>query len=181
MEDYAAGARTDAGATCSFRLRRACPNLKNETLHPTALPAGRRTLKVRIVDAGGNVLEQGPYAVDVKTPSDRGPRNGADATDDAGLTAHFTGTTKVRRTVGYRARVRISGRLLNSAGRPIARRRAARAHARPPLGRALRGPLRGHDRRGRRLPRDRARRRLAPRRSRGARTRRTPASRRAPM
>ena len=120
VEDYAAGARTDTGATCSFRLRRACPNLKNETVRPTALAAGRRTLKVRIVDAGGNVLEQGPYAVDVKTPSDRGPRNGIGATDDAGLTAHFTGTTKLRRTVAYRARVRISGRLLNSAGRPIA-------------------------------------------------------------
>ncbi len=119
-EDYAAGARTDAGATCSFRLRRACPNLKNETVHPTGLPAGRRTLKVRIVDAGGNVLEQGPYAVDVTTPSDRGARNGTDATDDGTLSAHFTGTTKVRRTVNYRARVRISGRLLNSAGRPIA-------------------------------------------------------------
>ena len=120
VEDYATGARTDTGATCSFRLRRACPNLKNETVHPTALPAGRRTLKVRIVDAGGNVAEQGPYAVDVRTPSDRGPRNGIGATDDAGLTAHFTGTTKVRRTVGYGARARISGRLLNSAGRPIA-------------------------------------------------------------
>jgi hypothetical protein len=120
VEDYATGARTDTGATCSFRLRHACPNLKNETVHPTGLPAGRRTLKVRIVDAGGNVLEQGPYAVDVATPSDRGPRNGTDATDDATLSAHFTGTTKVRRTVNYRARTRISGRLLNSAGRPIA-------------------------------------------------------------
>jgi hypothetical protein len=119
-EDYATGARTDTGATCSFRLRHACPNLKNETVHPTGLPAGRRTLKVRVVDAGGNVLEQGPYAVDVATPSDRGPLNGTDATDDATLSAHFTGTTKVRRTVGYRSRVGISGRLLNSAGRPIA-------------------------------------------------------------
>ena len=59
-EDYAAGARTDTGATCSPRLRKACPNLKNETVRPTAWPAGRRTLKVRVIDAADNVTEQGP-------------------------------------------------------------------------------------------------------------------------
>jgi hypothetical protein len=118
-EDSAAGARTDTGATCSFRLRKACPNLKNETVRPTGLPAGPRTLKVRITDAGGNVTEQGAYAVNVATPSDRGPLNGAGATEDAKLTAHFSGTTTTRRTVSYRSRVGISGRLLNSSGRPI--------------------------------------------------------------
>ena len=119
VEDYAAGSRTDTGATCSFRLRKACPNLKNETVRPTRLAAGPRTLKVRIIDAGGNVTEQGPYAVNVATPSDRGPLNGSGATEDGKLTAHFSGSTKTRRTVGYRSRVGISGRLLNSAGRPI--------------------------------------------------------------
>jgi hypothetical protein len=119
VEDYAAGARTDTGATCSFRRAKACPNLKNNTVRPTGLPAGPRTVEVRITDAGGNVLEQGPYAVNVATPSDRGPLNGAGATEDATLSAHFTGTTKTRRTVGYRARASISGRLLNSSGRPI--------------------------------------------------------------
>ena len=118
-EDYAAGARTDTGATCSFRLRQACPNLKNETVRPTRLAAGARTLKVRITDAGGNVTEQGPYAVNVATPSDRGALNGTGATEDAKLTARFSGTTKTRRTVGYRSRVGLSGRLLNSSGRPI--------------------------------------------------------------
>jgi len=118
-EDYAAGSRTDAGATCSFRLRRACPNLKDETVRPTGLAAGARTLKVRVTDAGGNVVEHGPYLVNVATPSDRGPLNGAGATEDATLSAHFSGTTRVHRTVAYRARARISGRLLNSAGRPI--------------------------------------------------------------
>ncbi|MEA2320022.1 MAG: hypothetical protein QOD44_4211 [Solirubrobacteraceae bacterium] len=118
-EDYATGSRTDAGATCSFRLRKACPNLKNDTVRPTGLPAGPRTLKVRIFDAGGNVLEQGPYAVNVATPSDRGSLNGSGATEDGTLSAHFTGTTKTRRTVNYGARVRISGRLVNSAGQPI--------------------------------------------------------------
>jgi hypothetical protein len=118
-EDYAAGARTGAGATCSFRLAKACPNLKDETVRPTSLPAGPRTLKVRITDAGGNVLEQGPYAVNVATPSDRGALNGSGATEDASLSAHFTGTTRTRRTVGYRSRVAISGRLLNASGKPI--------------------------------------------------------------
>jgi hypothetical protein len=118
-EDYAAGAVTDAGATCSFRLRKACPNLKDEIVRPTSLPAGPRTLKLRIVDAADNVLEQGPYTVDVATPSDRGPLNGADATDAGTLTAHFRGTSKTHRTVGYGARVRLEGRLLNASGRPI--------------------------------------------------------------
>ena len=118
-EDYATGARTVTGATCSFRLAKACPNLKNETIRPTSLAAGQRTLKVRVTDAGGNVLEQGPYAVNVATPSDRGPLNGSGATEDGKLTAHFTGTTKTRRTVNYRSRASISGRLLNSSGKPI--------------------------------------------------------------
>ena len=120
FEDYAAGGRTATGDTCSFRLRKACPNLRDETVRPTSLPAGPRTLKVRIIDAGGNVTEQGPYAVSVATPSDRGPLNGTGATEDGTLSAHFSGSTKKRRTVSYRARVRISGRLLNSAGRPVA-------------------------------------------------------------
>ena len=114
-----AGARTATGATCSFRLAKACPNLNNETVRPTSLAAGQRTLKVRVTDAGGNVLEQGPYAVNVATPSDRGPLNGSGATEDGKLTAHFTGTTKTRRTVDYRSRASISGRLLNSSGKPI--------------------------------------------------------------
>ena len=63
-------------------------------MRPTGLAAGARTLKVRITDAGGNVLEQGPYAVNVATPSDRGPLNGSGATEDATLSAHFSGTTQ---------------------------------------------------------------------------------------
>ena len=119
-EDYAAGARTEAGATCSFRLRKACPNLKDEIVRPTSLAAGQRTLKVRVVDAADNVTEQGPYSVNVSTPSDRGPLNGSGATEDANLTARFSGGTKTRKTVSYRSRPTITGRLLNSAGRAIA-------------------------------------------------------------
>jgi hypothetical protein len=119
-EDYAAGARTEAGATCSFRLRKACPNLKDEIVRPTSLAAGQRMLKLRIVDAADNVIEQGPYSVNVSTPSDRGPLNGSGATEDGKLSARFSGSTKTRKTVSYRSRPTITGRLQNSAGRPIA-------------------------------------------------------------
>ena len=88
-------------------------------MRPTALSAGRRTLKVRVVDAAGNVTDRGPFPVDVATPSDRGPLNGTDATEDGSLSARFTTGSKTRRTVAYNRRVTITGRLLNSAGRPI--------------------------------------------------------------
>ena len=120
VEDYAAGARTDRGATCSARLRRACPNLKDETVRPTGLPAGRRTLKLRVIDAAGNTSEQGPYVVDVATPSDRGPLNGAGATDGGTLSAHFAGGSTRHKTVGYRRRATVTGRLLSATGRPVA-------------------------------------------------------------
>jgi len=119
QEDYSAGAYTEGGATCSVRLRKTCPNLRNELVHPTGLPAGRRSLKVRVVDAAGNVSDAGPYSVDVATPSDRGPLNGTGATDDGTLSARFSGGTKTRKTVSYRSRPTITGRLLNSAGRPV--------------------------------------------------------------
>jgi hypothetical protein len=118
-EDYGAGSRTDSGATCSPRLRRQCPNLKNETVRPTSLPAGRRTLKVRVIDAAGNVSEQGPYVVDVATPSDRGALNGSGATDGGTLSAHFSGSSHKHKTVGYRSRATVTGRLRNSAGHPV--------------------------------------------------------------
>ena len=73
--------------------------------------------------------------LDVATPSDRGPLNGTGATEDGTLSAHFTGT---HQDAPHRrlplAGSRISGRLLNSAGRPIAGAAAARAHPRPPPG-----------------------------------------------
>jgi hypothetical protein len=119
-EDYATGATTETGATCSPRLRKACPNLKNELVRPSSLQAGRRTLKLRIFDAAGNVIDQGPYQVDVATPSDRGPLNGSGATESGTLSARFAGGTKHRKTVNYRHRATVTGRLLNSAGRPVA-------------------------------------------------------------
>jgi hypothetical protein len=105
---------------CDYRVTRPCPlNPSNQTIAPTSLSAGHRTLKVRIVDAAENAAERGPFVVDVATPSDRGPLNGIGATEDGRLTARFIGTRATRRTVSYNARVRIIGRLRNSAGRPV--------------------------------------------------------------
>ena len=75
-EDYTA-ARTEAGATCSARLAKTCPDLGRELVRPTALQVGRRLLLVRTIDAGGNHADRGPYPVDVVTPSNRGPLNGS--------------------------------------------------------------------------------------------------------
>ena len=62
---------------------------------------------------------RGPYVVDVATPSDRGPFNGSGATDGGTLTAHFAGGSHRHKTVGYRERATVTGRLLSSAGGPV--------------------------------------------------------------
>ena len=161
-EDYAAGARTVTGATCSFRLRKACPNLKNETVRPTAPAAGRRTLKVRITDAGGNVTEQGPYAVNVATPSDRGPLNGAGATEDAQADRPLQ---RHDQDAPHR-RLPLAGRHLGPAPELLRaadqRRRAAGPHARPAPERRLGRALHDDHEVRRQLSREGARRRLAP-------------------
>ena len=100
---------------CSARLAKPCPNLNDATLTPTSLQPGKRRLAVRVHDAAGNVAERGPFDVDVVSPSDRGPANGANATDTATLTA-----TSSRKLVNQNARVRITGRLVNASGAPIA-------------------------------------------------------------
>ena len=162
-EDYGAGARTRTGATCSPRIKKACPNLSNETIRPTKLAAGRRTLKVRVTDAAGNITETGPYVVDVVTPSDRGPLNGSGATDGGTLTAQLQRQAQApqdRRLPQARAGQRPAAQLRGQAdlGRP-----AQGPHARPPLGRALR-PALGDDHEVRRqLQAQGPRRRLAPR------------------
>lgn len=118
-EDYAdGGTHTDKGATCSSRLAHQCPNLAAETVRPTSLTVGSRQLIVRVTDTAGNVTQRGPYTVDVGTPSDRGAFNGANATDDATLTAAFYNGA-IRRTIDYGQRPTVSGRLVNSAGAPI--------------------------------------------------------------
>ena len=118
-ESYDGENLTDKRTQCSFAFVHACPNLPSEVIVPDSLEAGRRTLKVRVTDAADNVVEQGPYSVDAISPSNRGAFNGSSASDDGSMSARFTHSRKTRRTVGYNARARITGRLLNSSGRPI--------------------------------------------------------------
>jgi len=129
-EDYdvdAGGVQTDRGASCSYRLAAPCPQLGyGETLRATSLPAGRRTLVVRAVDTAGNVVERGPYEVDVVTPSDRGALNGSNATEGGSVTVRFTsGASRTRRTIGFLSKADVAGQLLNDAGQPIAGARVA--------------------------------------------------------
>jgi hypothetical protein len=120
-EDYSK-VLTEGGAVCSQRRARPCPNLDREAVRPTSLPAGQRQLVVRTIDAGGNFVDRGPYAIDVLTPSDRGALNGIGATETGQLSARFRHKDKRRhrRTVDYGTRVGIAGLLLNSSGHPIA-------------------------------------------------------------
>ena len=118
---YEAGEqRTDRGATCSFRLAKPCPDLSRETLRASSLQVGRRTLVIRFTDAGGNVVDRGPYTVDVSTPSDRGAPNGIGAKEPARVILRYSNTKRPRQTVRYYRKVGIRGRLINADGNPIA-------------------------------------------------------------
>ena len=118
-EDYTA-APTETGATCSARLVKTCPNLTRELVRPTSLTVGRRLLVVRTIDAGGNATDRGPFAVDVVTPSDRGPLNGVGATETGTLTARFADREGQVRTARFGRKVRLVGRLVNALGQPVA-------------------------------------------------------------
>jgi hypothetical protein len=129
-EDYYAdggGVQTDRGASCNYRFTSPCPQLSyGETLRPTSLQAGRRKLIVRATDTGGNIVDRGPYEVEVVTPSNRGALNGGNATETATVTARFThGNRGTRRTIGYLSKADVAGQLLNPAGRPITNARVA--------------------------------------------------------
>lgn len=119
VEDYGV-IRTDANKVCDYSRPAACPTLGNETIRPSSLPAGQRTLIVRVTDAGGNIVDRGPYAVFAVTPSDRGALNGSGATEAGTLDVGWTAGGKSRRTLSYGAKAGIRGRLLNSNGQPIA-------------------------------------------------------------
>jgi len=117
---YEAGEQTtDRGGTCSFRIVKPCPDLSRETVRPSSLTAGRRSLLVRIVDPGGNAVDRGPYTVDVITPSDRGEANGSNAKEPGRVILRFSASKKKRRTVSYYRKAGIRGRLLNADGQPI--------------------------------------------------------------
>ena len=109
-----------AGATCSLppAPSRARTSTR-ETVRPTGLPAGPAHLKVRVIDAGGNVARRGPL------PGRRRPRrrtaaplNGSGATEDGTLIARCSGHDRSTRRPSATAR---------EVGhpRPPAQRRAA--------------------------------------------------------
>ena len=117
----------DRGASCDYRFTAPCPQLSyGETLRASSLQAGRRKLIVRATDAGGNIVDRGPYEVDIVSPSDRGALNGGNATETGSISVRFTkGKSRTRRTVSYNTKAGVTGRLLNSAGQPITGARVA--------------------------------------------------------
>jgi hypothetical protein len=119
VEDYGE-VRTGANRVCDYSLPAPCPTLRRETVRATSLTTGARSVLVRVTDSGGNVTNRGPYQVFVKTPSNRGAPNGTNATDAAALDVRWATGSKRRRTLDYRDRAGIRGRLVNSAGTPIA-------------------------------------------------------------
>ena len=124
--------QTDQGASCNFRFAAPCPQLSyGETLRATSLQAGRRKLLVRAYDAGGNVVERGPYEAEVVSPSDRGALNGGNATEGGTISARFTrGSSRTRRTIGYLSKADVAGPAAQRR-RPADHQRARRrAHAR---------------------------------------------------
>lgn len=119
VEDYTQ-VRTGANRICDFSLPAPCPSLSREMVTATALPAGQRSVLVRVTDTGGNAIDRGPYPVFAVTPSDRGAPNGANATESGNLTVIWTkGLNSRRRTVGYGSKAGVRGRLVNDAGQPI--------------------------------------------------------------
>jgi hypothetical protein len=118
-EDYSAGGHTDANRACDFTLAAPCPQLSAETVQPTSLMAGRRSLLVRVTDTAGNIADAGPYPLFAVSPSDRGAPNGAGATDNSTFRLAFTRTSSPRQTVSYGKHVKVRGRLVNVFGQPI--------------------------------------------------------------
>jgi hypothetical protein len=117
-EDYD-GQLTDARLGCSYRLAHACPNLSAETVTPGAISGGERKLLVRVTDTGGNVTDRGPFTVDVVPPFDRGALNGTNATENGRIAVAFAGSRRSTRTVSYKRRVTVLGRVFNQFGTPV--------------------------------------------------------------
>ena len=129
VEDYAQ-VRTGANRICDFSLPAPCPGLSRETLQAASLPAGQRSVTVRVTDTGGNVVDRGPYPVFAVTPSDRGAANGSNATDSGKLTVIWTkGRHSKRRTLGYGAKAGVRGPPRQRGGPADRRRPGPAAHA----------------------------------------------------
>jgi 5-hydroxyisourate hydrolase-like protein (transthyretin family) len=118
-EDYAV-VLNDRGGGCSFRLTRPCPSLSAETIAPpSGVTGGRRQIAVRVTDVAGNQTTSPPTTVNVVPPFDRGPLNGTNATETGTVEVRFVRGRKRTRTVNYRARASVRGRVLNANGQPV--------------------------------------------------------------
>lgn len=117
-EDYNS-VLNDRGAGCSFRLVRPCPNVAGETIASAGITGGRRQLSLRITDVGGNQTMSPATMVNVVPPFDRGPLNGGNATETGKVEVRFKTTRRKTRTVNYRSRASVRGRVLNAAGVPV--------------------------------------------------------------
>jgi hypothetical protein len=127
-EDYDSGTKTEAGTRCDYTRPRPCHDLKDERIAASPPVGGRRTLVVRVADAGGETAVSAPFAVVA-----RGPLNGVNGGDGARMSAGFParvyrGKGKKRhrifvlrptRLVSYGKAATIRGILRNAAGQPI--------------------------------------------------------------
>jgi hypothetical protein len=127
-EDYGSGPNTDAGTRCDYTRPRPCPDLKDETIAASPAIAGRRTLILRVTDAGGETTVSAPFSIRA-----RGPLNGTNGGDGARIVAGFPakvyrGKGKKRhavfvlrssRTVSYGKPARVRGTLKGANGLPI--------------------------------------------------------------
>jgi PKD repeat protein len=136
----------DFAAQCSYDSWNACPlteSVSEFALNTATLKEDSYTVNLTVTDAAGNmasdslgtIMTAGPPssgAVGVLAASatggaigpgsplaERGAPNGANASDQAKLTARWTSTAKAARTSGYGATDRITGRLSAPGGTPI--------------------------------------------------------------
>jgi hypothetical protein len=100
--------------TCDYSYAAPCQTTVSGAQVPVSLGVGgKRTLRLRVIDAGGNASDSQPFVADVG-----GAANGANASNGARLTASFS-RSRHRLEVGFGRRARISGRLTDAAGAPI--------------------------------------------------------------
>jgi hypothetical protein len=122
-------------AECPYQNFAACPPNVSGTIgwNTGGVADGQHEVALRIVNAGGNTSVVDDHTITVAKPNDpsgttvgpgspltlRGPANGANASDQAKLTARWTNTAKATRTSRYGAVEEITGRLTTPGGVPI--------------------------------------------------------------
>lgn len=119
LVDNAVALKRDLVAECSYADYAACPKTRSEdlTVNTADLASGTHRVKLRVTDAAGNTADS---ATQVMTVNKRAS-SGAPAAAGGSLTASFAGTARRTKTVGYRARTKVQGRLQNASGEAVAR------------------------------------------------------------